>query len=198
MIKRRLDEEDEPEMPGKKTSIQKKVEVKFLEQRKIFLWGQVDDDSAQDIVSKLLYLESVKPGEKITFFINSPGGVVTSGFSILDTMNLISSPVSTVCMGLAASMGSLLLSAGEKGQRFIYPLGEVMIHQPSIGYLQGRASDLEIHAKQILKTKTLSAEILAKNCNQPLEQVLKDFERDYWMNAQESVEYGIVDGIYKM
>ena len=198
MIKRRLDEDDEPEMPGKKSSIQKKVEVKFLEQRKIFLWGQVDDDSAQDIVSKLLYLESVKPGEKITFFINSPGGVVTSGFSILDTMNLISSPVSTVCMGLAASMGSLLLSAGEKGQRFIYPLGEVMIHQPSIGYLQGRASDLEIHAKQILKTKTLSAEILAKNCNQTLDQVLKDFERDYWMNAQESVEYGIVDGIYKM
>jgi ATP-dependent Clp protease protease subunit len=172
--------------------------VKVLEQRKIFLWGQVDDDSAQDIVSKLLYLESEKPGEKITFFINSPGGMVTSGFSILDTMNLISSPVSTVCMGLAASMGSLLLSAGEKGQRFIYPLGEVMIHQPSIGYLQGRASDLEIHAKQILKTKTLSAEILAKNCNQPLEQILKDFERDYWMNAEESVKYGIVDRVYKM
>ena len=198
MIKRRLDDEDEPEKTGKQPSIQKIVELKFLEQRKIFLWGQVDDDSAQDIVSKLLYLESVKPGDKITFFINSPGGIVTSGLSILDTMNLISSPVSTVCMGLAASMGSLLLSAGEKGQRFIYPLGEVMIHQPSIGYLQGRASDLEIHAKQILKTKTLSAEILAKNCNQPLEQILKDFERDYWMNAQESVEYGIVDGVYKM
>jgi Protease subunit of ATP-dependent Clp proteases len=198
MIKRRLDEEDEPEISGKKPPLQKKMELKFLEQRKIFLWGPVDDDSAQEIVSKLLYLESDKPGEKITFFINSPGGVVTSGFSILDTMNLISSPVSTVCMGLAASMGSLLLSAGEKGMRYIYPLGEVMIHQPSIGYLQGRASDLEIHAKQILKTKTLSAEILAKNCNQTLEQVLKDFERDYWMNAQESVEYGIVDGIYKM
>lgn len=198
MIKRRLDDEDEPESPGKRPSIQKIVEMKFLEQRKIFLWGQVDDDSAQDIVSKLLYLESIKSGEKITFFINSPGGVVTSGFSILDTMNLISSPVSTVCMGLAASMGSLLLSAGEKGQRFIYPLGEVMIHQPSIGYLQGRASDLEIQAKQILKTKTLSAEILSKNCNQPLEQVLKDFERDYWMNARESVEYGIVDGVYDM
>jgi ATP-dependent Clp protease protease subunit len=198
MITRRLHEDEEPESTGKQPAIQKIVELKFLEQRKIFLWGQVDDDSAQDIVSKLLYLESVKPGEKITFFINSPGGIVTSGLSILDTMNLISSPVSTVCMGLAASMGSLLLSAGEKGQRFIYPLGEVMIHQPSIGYLQGRASDLEIHAKQILKTKTLSAEILAKNCNQTLEQVLKDFERDYWMNAQESVEYGIVDGIYKM
>lgn len=193
-----MDEDDEPEVSAKKPSIQKVVELKFLDQRKIFLWGPVDDDSAKEIVSKLLYLEAEKPGEKITFFINSPGGVVTSGFSILDTMNLISSPVSTVCMGLAASMGSLLLSAGEKGQRFIYPLGEVMIHQPSIGYLQGRASDIEIHAKQILKTKTLSAEILAKNCNQPLQQILKDFERDYWMNAKESVEYGIVDGIFKM
>lgn len=193
-----MDEDDEPEVSAKKPSIQKVVELKFLDQRKIFLWGPVDDDSAKEIVSKLLYLESEKPGEKITFFINSPGGVVTSGFSILDTMNLISSPVSTVCMGLAASMGSLLLSAGEKGQRFIYPLGEVMIHQPSIGYLQGRASDIEIHAKQILKTKTLSAEILAKNCNQPLDQILTDFERDYWMNAKESVDYGIVDGIYKM
>jgi len=198
MRSKRMDEDDEPEVSGKKPSIQKTVELKFLEQRKIFLWGPVDDDSAQEIVSKLLYLEAMKPGEKITFFINSPGGMVTSGFSILDTMNLISSPVSTVCMGLAASMGSLLLSAGEKGQRFIYPLGEVMIHQPSIGYLQGRASDIEIHAKQIGKTKQLSAEILAKNCNQPLQQILTDFERDYWMNANESVEYGIVDGIYKM
>lgn len=198
MKTRKMNEEDEPEVSEKKQSMQRQVEKKFLEQRKIFLWGQVDDDSAKDIVSKLLYLESVKPGEKITFFINSPGGMVTSGFSILDTMNLISSPVSTVCMGLAASMGSLLLSAGQKGERFIYPLGEVMIHQPSIGYLQGTASDLEIHAKQIVKTKQLSAEILAKNCNQPLKQILADFERDYWMNSKESVEYGIVDGIYQM
>ena len=198
MTTKRMNEEKDEEPKEKKIALQKEIEQKFLEQRKIFLWGEVDDESAQDIVSKLLYMESIKPGEKITFFINSPGGVVTSGFSILDTMNLISSPVSTVCMGLAASMGSILLSAGQKGERYIYPLGEVMIHQPSIGYLQGRASDLEIHAKQIGKTKTLSAEILAKNCNQPLEQVLKDFERDYWMNAQESVEYGIVDGIYKM
>ncbi len=198
ITKRKNEEEPECEPTGKKLTIQKKIELKFLEQRKIFLWGQVDDESAEDIVSKLLYLESVKPGEKITFFINSPGGVVTSGFSILDTMNLISSPVSTVCMGLAASMGSILLSAGEKGMRYIYPLGEVMIHQPSIGYLQGTASDLEIHAKQIVKTKELSAEILAKNCNQTVKQVLSDFERDHWMNAKESVEYGIVDGIYKM
>ena len=189
-------EESEPR--GKKESIQKLIDLNFLEQRKIFLWGQVDDESAEDIVSKLLYLESIKPGEKITFFINSPGGVVTSGYSILDTMNLVSSPVSTVCMGLAASMGSILLSAGKKGERFIYPLGKVMIHQPSIGSLQGTASDLEIHAKQIIKTKELAAEILSKNCGQPLKQVFKDFERDYWMDAKESVEYGIVDGIYKM
>ncbi|HBL76884.1 MAG: ATP-dependent Clp protease proteolytic subunit [Bacteroidetes bacterium GWF2_42_66] len=189
---------EETEANGKKESIQKLIDLKFLEQRKIFLWGQVDDESAENIVSKLLYLESVAPGEKITFFINSPGGVVTSGYSIMDTMNLISSPVSTVCMGLAASMGSILLSAGKKGERFIYPRGEVMIHQPSIGYLQGSASDLEIHAKQIMKTKQQAAEILAKNCNQPLKQILSDFERDYWMDAKESVAYGIVDGIYKM
>ena len=184
---------------NEKQPIRKLIDLKFLEQRKIFLWGPVDDESAEDIVSKLLYLESIKPGEKITLFINSPGGSVTSGYSILDTMNLITSPVSTVCMGLAASMGSILLSAGEKGQRFIYPLGEVMIHQPSVGgVIQGSASDLEIHAKQIVKTKDLAAQILAENCGQPLEQIFADFERDYWMDAKESQEYGIVDGLYKM
>ncbi|MCG6187121.1 ClpP family protease [Maribellus maritimus] len=187
-----------PDMEDKKQSVQKRIESKLLEQRKVFLWGQVDDESAEDIVSKLLYLEAEKPGEKITFFINSPGGVVTSGLSILDTMKIISSPVSTVCMGLAASMGSILLSAGEKKQRFIYPLGKVLIHQPSIGMLQGTASDLEIHAKQIIKTKKLLAEILAKNSNHNVEQILKDFERDYWMDSKESIDYGIVDGVYKM
>ena len=191
-------DDPESETNEKKSKIQEIIELKFLEQRKIFLWGVVDDDSAEEIVSKLIYLESVKPGEKITFFINSPGGMVTSGFSILDTMNLISSPVSTVCMGLAASMGSILLSAGQKGERFIFPLGEVMIHQPSMGLLQGSAADLEIHAKQIAKTKETSAEILSKNCNQPIKQILSDFDRDYWMNAEESVKYGIVDKVYDM
>jgi ATP-dependent Clp protease protease subunit len=191
-------EPDETRSSEKKQGIQRLIDLKFLEQRKIFLWGPVDDDSAKDIVSKLLYLESMKPGEKITFFINSPGGIVTSGFSILDTMNLISSPISTVCMGLAASMGSILLSAGQKGERYIFPLGEVMIHQPSIGLLQGTATDLEIQAKQITKTKEISAEILSKNCNQTKQQILKDFDRDYWMNAKESIEYGIVDKIYEM
>lgn len=190
-------EEDEPEYQEKRYKIQNLIDLKFLEQRKIFLWGQVDDDSAEDIVSKLLYLESTHPGEKITFFINSPGGMVTSGFSILDTMSLISSPISTVCMGLAASMGSILLSAGAKGERYIFPLGEVMIHQPSVGLLQGTATDLEIQARQMIKTKEITADILSKNCNQTKEQILKDINRDHWMNAQESVDYGIVDKIYK-
>jgi ATP-dependent Clp protease, protease subunit len=191
-------EPDENKNSARMGGIQKIIDEKFLEQRKIFLWGQVDDDSAEIIVSKLLYLESVNPGQKITFFINSPGGMMTSGYSILDTMKLISSPVSTVCMGLAASMGSLLLSAGEKGERYIYPLGEVLIHQPSIGYLQGQASDIAIHARQILKSKEIAAEILAKNCNQTVDKILKDFERDYWMNAEESIAYGIVDKYYAL
>ncbi|HEX2396286.1 MAG TPA: ATP-dependent Clp protease proteolytic subunit [Bacteroidales bacterium] len=188
-------EENKNEKPA---PIQKVIEQKLLEQRKIFLWGEVDDRSAENIVSKLLYLESTAPGEKITFYINSPGGVITSGYSILDTMKLITSPVSTVCMGLAASMGSLLLSAGKRGDRYIFPLGEVLIHQPSIGYLQGQASDIAIHARQIIRSKEIAADILSKNCNQPVEKILRDFDRDYWMNAEESISYGIVDKLYTM
>ena len=169
---------------------------KFLEKRKVFLWGPVMDASARDVVNRLMYLESDKPGEEITLYINSPGGVVTSGMVIYDTIQMISSPVSTVCMGLAASMGSILLSVGAKGRRFIYPSGRVMIHQPSIGGLiQGAATDIAIHAKEIVKTKEMGARILAENCGQPFEKIMKDFDRDYWMDACESVEYGIVDGI---
>jgi ATP-dependent Clp protease, protease subunit len=187
----------ESENTEKSPRLQKMIEMKLLETRKIFLWGPVDDESAKDIAGKILYLESTEPGEKITLFINSPGGTVSAGFSILDIMNLITSPVSTVCMGMAASMGSMLLSAGKKGERYIFPLGEVMIHQPSIGGMfQGTAADLAIQAKQIAKTKDIAAQILAKNCGQTTEQILKDFDRDYWMNANESVKYGIVDGIY--
>jgi ATP-dependent Clp protease, protease subunit len=187
----------EPENPEKSPRLLKMIDMKLLESRKIFLWGPVDDESAKEVASKILYLESIDPGKKITFFINSPGGTVSAGFSILDIMNLITSPVSTVCMGMAASMGSMLLSAGKKGERYIFPLGEVMIHQPSIGGMfQGTAADLAIQAKQIAKTKDIAAQILAKNCGQTAEQILKDFDRDYWMNAGESIKYGIVDGIY--
>jgi ATP-dependent Clp protease, protease subunit len=168
---------------------------KFLEERKIFLWGVVDDDSARDLVNRLLYLEAAAPGKDITFYINSPGGIVTSGMIIYDTMKMITSPVATVCMGLAASMGSILLSAGTKGKRYIWPHGKVMIHQPSVGMIQGPASDLEIRAREIIKTKEMGAKILADNCGQPIEKVKEDFERDYWMDANESVAYGIVDSI---
>jgi ATP-dependent Clp protease protease subunit len=187
----------ESENTEKSPRLLKMIDMKLLESRKIFLWGPVDDESAKEVASKILYLESIDPGKKITLFINSPGGTVSAGFSILDIMNLITSPVSTVCMGMAASMGSMLLSAGKKGERFIFPLGEVMIHQPSIGGMyQGTAADLAIQAKQIAKTKDIAAQILAKNCGQTPEQIMKDFDRDYWMNADESVKYGIVDGIY--
>jgi ATP-dependent Clp protease protease subunit len=136
------------------------------------------------------------PGKEISFFINSPGGYVTSGFAIYDTMKLLKSPIRTVCMGLAASMGSILLSAGEKGKRAIYPLAKVMIHQPS-GGARGPSADIEIQANEILKTKEIGARILAENCGQSVERIMKDFNRDYWMNADESLEYGIVDEIIK-
>lgn len=169
---------------------------KFLEKRKLFFWGPVFDDSAKVIVDQLLYLEMTDPGKEITLFINSPGGSVTSGLSIYDTMQMISSPISTVCMGMAASMGSVLLSGGTKGRRFIYPNGEVMIHQPSISSgFQDRASNLIITANEIKKTKIRLSQILADNCNKTLEQLIEDSDRDHWMDANESVDYGIVDGI---
>jgi ATP-dependent Clp protease protease subunit len=191
----RLEDEEEPNLPEnpmEKMISSAQFDKKFIEQRKVFLWGPVDDRSAKDITSRLLYLEAIDPGKEIRFYINSPGGVVTSGMVIYDTMQMISSPVSTICMGMAASMGSILLSGGEKGRRFIFPHGEVMIHQPSGGG-QGTSADLEIMAEQIRKIKELGAKILADNCGQPFERVMKDFDRDYWMGAEESVKYGIVD-----
>ena len=195
----RLDDEEEtpkemPENPMEKMMSGWQFDKKFIEQRKIFLWGVVDDKSAKDITARLLYLEAIDPGKEITFYINSPGGVVTSGMVMYDTMQMITSPVSTVCMGMAASMGSILLSGGAKGRRFIFPSGQVMIHQPSGGG-QGVSADLEIMAVQILKIKQLGAHILADNCGQTYEKVMKDFDRDYWMDAKESVGYGIVDGV---
>lgn len=172
------------------------IDYKLLAERKIFLWGQVDDDSAKHVVDRLMYLEMMDPGKDITLIINSPGGYVTSGFTIYDTIKSISSPVSTVCMGLAASMGSILLSVGAKGKRYVYPNAKVMIHQPS-GGAQGQSSDIQIQAQEIMKTKQLGAQILADNCGQTIEKVLSDFDRDYWMDANESLAYGIVDGIIK-
>jgi ATP-dependent Clp protease, protease subunit len=195
-----MEDEEENEKESKPDAqspfLMKKMEQLFLEKRAIYLWGVVDDKSARDIVSKLLLLDADKPGEEIKFFINSPGGMVTSGMVMYDTMRLIKSPVSTICMGLAASMGSILLSAGTKGKRFIYPHGEVMIHQPSLGgYFQATSADIEIQANQMRKTKEIGAKILADNCGKTVEQIMKDFDRDYWMDAKESVAYGIVDKV---
>ena len=199
----RMDEEEQPELPeGMPGNIMDRMmsnwmfDKKFIEQRKIFLWGPVDDKSAKDLTDRLLYLEALDPGKEITFYISSPGGGVTAGMVVYDTMQMISSPVSTVCMGMAASMGSILLSGGEKGRRFIFPHGEVMIHQPSGGG-RGTSADLEIIALQIQKAKILGAKILADNCGQTVEKVMKDFDRDYWMNAEESIKYGIVDDVLK-
>jgi len=193
----RMDEEHNPSENGNMMENMvsgARFDKKFIEQRKVFLWGPVDDRSAKDITNRLMFLEAIDPGKEIKFYINSPGGVVTSGMVIYDTMQMISSPVSTICMGMAASMGSILLSGGEKGRRFIFPHGEVMIHQPSGGG-QGTSADLEIMAEQIRKIKEMGAQILADNCGQTFERVMKDFDRDYWMNAEESVQYGIVDGV---
>ncbi|MBK8711111.1 MAG: ATP-dependent Clp protease proteolytic subunit [Niastella sp.] len=199
MNKRFEEEEESPEMPQLDNPMEKmlsgwRFDKKFIEQRKIFLWGAVEDKTAKDITDRLLYLEALDPGKEISFYINSPGGVVTSGMVIYDTMQMISSPVSTICMGMAASMGSILLSGGKKGHRFIFPHGEVMIHQPSGGG-RGTSADLEIMALQMQKTKEMGARLLAKNCGKTYEKILKDFDRDYWMDAKESVAYGIVDGV---
>jgi len=190
-------DDDEPEKEDKRDDLKmlnKRLEKYFFEKRSVYLWGVVDDKSAREIVSKFLLLDADKPGEEIKFYINSPGGVVTSGMVMYDTMKMLKSPVSTICMGLAASMGSILLSGGVKGKRFIYPHGEVMIHQPSIGgHIQGVSTDLEIQAKQTKRVKEIGARILAENCGKKVEQIMKDFDRDYWMDAGEAIQYGIVD-----
>src|SRR5210317_2604526 len=180
---------------SKPVKVQDKIDSKLIEERKVFLWGQVDDKSAKHVIDRLLYLDALEVKD-IHLYINSPGGYVTSGFAIYDCMKSLKSEVSTICTGFAASMGSIILSAGAKGKRFIQPHARVMIHQPS-GGARGPASDIEITAHEILKTKEISAKILADNCGQTLEKVMKDFNRDHWMGAKESVQYGIVDKIVK-
>ena len=176
-----------------KTKVQDAIDSKLIEQRKVFLWGQVDDKSAKHVIDRLMYLDALETKD-IHLYINSPGGYVTAGFAIYDCIKSLKSDVSTICTGFAASMGSIILSVGKKGKRFIQPHARVMIHQPS-GGARGPASDIEITAQEIIKTKELSAKILADNCGQTFEKVMKDFDRDYWMGAEESVAYGIVDKV---
>lgn len=167
---------------------------RLLKERIIFLGGPIDDHVANIVVAQLLFLQADDSKKDISFYINSPGGSVTSALAILDTMNIIKPEVSTVCVGIAASAGALLLSAGKKGKRMILPNAEVMIHQPW-GGAEGRAADIEITAKQILRTRERLNKILADNTGQPLSKIEKDVDRDYFMTAEEAKKYGIVDKI---
>ena len=173
------------------------IEKSFLEKRHVYLWGAVEDSSARYIVERLLYLESVDPGKDITLFINSPGGVITSGMCIYDTMNMISSDVSTVCMGLAASMGALLLCGGTKGKRYAWPHSRIMIHQPLIsGQIVAPAVDIKIHAQEIKKTRDELNRIIAGASGRSIEQVERDTDRDNYMNTKEAIEYGLIDAAF--
>lgn len=167
---------------------------RLLKERVIFLTGQVEDYMANLIVAQMLFLEAENPEKDIYLYINSPGGVITAGMSIYDTMQFIKPDVSTICMGQACSMGSFLLTAGAKGKRFCLPHSSVMIHQPLGGY-QGQATDIEIHAKEMLKVKSRMNQLLAKHTGKSLEQIEKDTDRDNFLTAEEAVEYGLVDGI---
>jgi len=165
---------------------------RLLRERVIFLVGPVNDTSANLVVAQLLFLESENPDKDIHFYINSPGGSVSAGLSIYDTMQFIKPDVSTLCIGQAASMGAFLLTAGAKGKRFCLPNSRIMIHQPSAGF-QGQASDIEIHAKEILFTKQRLNEMMAKHTGQPIERIERDSDRDNFLSATEAVEYGIID-----
>ncbi|MEE9322089.1 MAG: ATP-dependent Clp endopeptidase proteolytic subunit ClpP [Granulosicoccus sp.] len=167
---------------------------RMLKERVIFMVGQVEDYMANVIVAQLLFLESDNPDKDISIYINSPGGSVTAGMAIYDTMQFIKPDVSTLCIGQAASMGAFLLAAGQAGKRFVLPNSRVMIHQPSAGF-QGQATDIDIHAREILATKDRMNRLMAEHCGQTVEKVKNDTERDRFLNAEEAVDYGLVDRI---
>ena len=167
---------------------------RLLEDRIVFISGEIDDATANTVVAQLIYLEAKNPDKDISVYINSPGGSVTAGMAIYDTMQYVKCDVSTICIGLAASMGAFLLAAGTKGKRFCLPNSEVMIHQP-LGGAQGQASDIEITANHIIATKKKMIKMLSKNTGQPIEKVEKDVDRDYFMTADEAVAYGLVDKV---
>ena len=168
---------------------------RLLEDRIVFLTGEIEDVTADLIIAQLLHLEGKDPDKDISLYINSPGGSVTAGMGIYDTMNYIKPDVSTICVGMAASMGAFLLSSGANGKRFALPNSEVMIHQP-LGGAQGQASDIAIAAEHILKTKKKMNRILAANCGQPLEKIERDVDRDHYMSAEEALKYGLIDKIF--
>jgi ATP-dependent Clp protease protease subunit len=193
------DDDDAPESPAAKKGaapVSLLIQKKFLAQRQIFLWGAVTDESAKDITEKLLYLESSAPGKEITFYLNSPGGSITAGMAIFDTMKLISSPITVVVTGMAASMGSILLCGAAKGKRLLYPHARVLIHQPLIsGRFIGPATDINIQAQEMEKLRGELNEILASASGQTLEKIARDSDRDFYLNAKEAIAYGLADKV---
>ena len=167
---------------------------RLLKDRIVFIGGPIDDNVANVVIAQLLFLESEDPDKDIHLYINSPGGVVTAGLAIYDTMQYIKPDVSTICLGQAASMGSLLLSAGAKGKRFALPYARIMIHQP-LGGAQGQATDIQIQAKEILRLREIGNDILVKHTGQPLEKIQTDTERDFFMSSEQAKEYGIIDAV---
>jgi ATP-dependent Clp protease protease subunit len=190
------DEEEGGESKKASTPIAALIARKFLDQRKIFLWGTVTDESAKDITEKLLYLEATDPGKDIFFYMNTPGGSITAGMAIYDTIKLISSPVTIVVTGMAASMGSILLSAAQKGRRLLYPHSRVLIHQPLIsGRFIGPATDINIQAQEMEKVRKELNIILAEASGQSIEKIQQDTDRDFYLNAEEAIAYGLADKI---
>ena len=194
------DDDNDPDDPGapKRGSapVAMLVQKKFLEQRKLFLWGAVTDETAKDLTEKLLYLESVGPGKEIIFYMNTPGGSITAGMAVFDTMKMITSPITVIVTGMAASMGSILLCGAKKGRRLLYPHARVLIHQPLIsGRMVGPATDINIQAKEMEKIRAELNQILADSSGQPLENINRDTDRDFYLNAQESIAYGLADKI---
>jgi len=190
------DEHEEAAVTNTPASVGALIQKKFLEQRKIFLWGAVTDETAKDLTEKLLYLEVTAPGKDITFYMNTPGGSITAGMAVYDTIKLITSPVKIVVTGMAASMGSILLCAAPKGRRLLYPHSRVLIHQPLIsGRMVGPATDINIQAKEMEKIRAELNQILATASGQPLDRINRDTDRDFYLNAQEAIDYGLADRI---
>jgi len=180
----------------KNSSVSEQIQSSFLKNRKIFLWGEVSDKSARDLTEKLLFLEDHNPGKEISFYINSPGGSITAGMAIFDTMQLISSPIKVIVTGMAASMGSILLCGATIGKRFLYPHSRVLIHQPLItGRMQATAVDINIQAQEMEKLREELNGILARTSGQPLDKIQQDTDRDFYLNAKEAIEYGLADEI---
>ena len=187
---------EDKEKEKKAGSVSEAIQSKFIEDRKVFLWGEVSDKSARDITEKLLHLEAMAPGKEITFYINSPGGSITAGMAIFDTMQLISSPIKVVVTGMAASMGSILLCGASKGLRFLYPHSRVLIHQPLItGRMVAAAVDINIQAQEMERLREELNTILARTSGQPMEKIQQDTDRDFYLTAEEAIEYGLADKI---